>query len=265
MEQLFGAVLGVGSIAVGYLLSKLAKWSDEEASDLKSVRRYYNLSDLQRDLSRQKGGVMSRVFVEGVVRKDRNSVSLESEETGVSGAVKTVLTTSYTKVQNDATGKWEERSETLTNQNLSVPFRLEDSHGNGVTVEQFHQCTGYRSVLKLVHQRKTGSEGRTLGDYASNVTVNQIPTGTLTREYMLLYGTTIAMLGEAVNTGSAFSKVVSFHPEKVGSSINSLILHHETMAHIQQVVSTVLIIGGACIVVLTVLPLLRRHFNRERD
>ena len=180
--------------------------------------------------------------------------------------MKLVLTTSYHKVQNDVTGKWEEKSETLTNQNLSVPFKLEDTRGNGITVEQFHRCAGYRSVLKLVHQSKEGSEGRTLGDYASNVTINQIPTGTLTREYMLLYGTTIAMLGEAVDTGSTiFSKNIAFYPEKVGSNISSLISYHENMALLQQVVSTVLIVGGACVVLLTALPLLRRHFTRERD
>lgn len=259
-----GAMLGVGAVAVGYLLSRLAQWSEEEASDMKSASRYRDLSELQRDLSRQKEGVKSRVFVEGVVRKDKNSVSLESEETGVSGAVKLVLTTSYRRVLNDSTGKWEERSDTLTNQNLSVPFRLEDPRGNGLTVEQFHRCTGHRSVLKLVHQSKSGSEGRTLGDYASNVTVSQIPTGSLTREYMLLYGTTLAMLGEAVDTGSTvFTKSITFYPEKVGTSIGSLISDHEAMARAQQVVSAVLIVGGTCVLVLTLLPYLKRRFSRE--
>ena len=262
-QQVVGVLLGVGSLAVGYLFSKLAAWNSQEAEHLKNVPRYYKFSELERDLSNYSSGVQSNILVEGVVRKVGSS--LFSDAAGVDGAGKLVLTTDVRKVFNEETGKWEDRSDTLTNQRLSVPFKLVDRVGGAITVENVHQASGFRSVLQLVHQSKSSPEQRTVGDYATNVTVNEIPTGSKVMEYMLLYGSPFAGLGDAMQVGTGNHSRIIFYPQEVGRSISSLISKRELFAQINSTIGAVLMIGGAALIVFAIIPLIQRHRRQQQD
>ena len=261
-QQVVGVLLGVGSLAVGYFFSKLATWSSQEVEHLKNVPRYYKFSELERDLTNYSSGVQSNILVEGVVRKD--GTSLFSDAAGVDGAGKLVLTTDVRKVFNEEKGKWEDRSDTLTNQSLSVPFKLVDRVGGAITVENVHQASGFRSIMQLVHQSKSSPEQRTVGDYATNVIINEIPTGSKVMEYMLIYGSSFAGLGDAMQVGTGNHSRIVFYPREVGRSISSLISRRELFAQMNSIIATVLMVGGIALIVFAIIPLIQRH-RRQRQ
>jgi hypothetical protein len=249
-HHVYGVLLGFGSIALGYLLSRVTKGIDSELEYLKSAPRYYNFTKLQSDLSKKPSGVHSRVLVEGTVRKDGNTV-LFSDDAGLEGAARLVLTTSLRKVWNEEKSQWNERSDNLTNQCLSIPFKLVDRQGASLTIENIHLASGFRSILQRVYQKKTVPENRSIGDYATGVTINEIHMGTKIQEHMLLYGTTIAALGDAMefSVGDGTSKII-FHPDEVSSSIKSMITEREMISSATKVVSAIFLIGGISLVVI---------------
>lgn len=264
-QHLFGAVVGFGSLAVGYLFSKLATWGDKEVQHLKHVPRYYNYADLERDLSGTSTGIRSRVMVEGVARKE-GIAGLYSDNGGVDGAAKLVTTTEMRRVYNDTTGKWEEKGNTMTNQSISIPFLLKDRAGNRITVENVHLAHGFQSVLQLVYQTKTSPEQRSIGDYATNVTLSEIPMGSRIKEHMLLYGTTLAVLGDAMQFGVGNESRIIFYPEEVGKSISLLISRREMFVHFSRFMSTLLIVGGISLLALTVIvPIIRERQRRSAN
>lgn len=265
-QQLLGVALGVGSLAAGYFFSKLATWGNKEVEHLKDIPRYYNLSELERDLNNSPSGVQSRVMVEGIVRRQRTgSTVLFSDDAGVDGAAKLIISTELRKTYNEGTGKWEERRDTMTNQCLSIPFQLADRYGNNLTIENIHLSHGFRSVLQMINQKRSSLEQRSVGDYATNITLNDIPIGSRVIEYMLVYGSPLAALGDAMQFGIGKESHIVFYPEEVGKSILSLISEHEMFVHVNRFISVVLTIGGISLLVLTTLLPLIRQRQRERN
>ena len=263
-QQILGVALGVSAVGIGYIFSRVSSWTSQEVDHLRNTPRYYNFSSLREDISRDATGVRPNILVEGLVRKEGFG-GLFSDNAGVEGAAKLVTTTEYVKVHNEQTGNWNEHSETVTNQKLSLPFKLSDRYGNTITVENVHCADNFRSLLQMVHQSKHTPEKRTVGDYATHVRLNEIPTGSLTREYLLLYGSTFAGLGDAMQMGFGSDSYIIFYPQVVSTSIRSLISQRETVAQIERVVSILLIVGGVSLVVLATFPLVQRWWQSQQQ
>lgn len=265
-QQGLGILLGLGSLAVGYVFSKIGEWGGKEVDRLKNVPRYYNYSKLRDDLSASPTGVLSQVMLQGTARRPSNSPSLYSEEAGIEGAARLVITTTTARVYNETNGKWEEKNTNLTNLCLSVPFTLTDSDGKGVTVENIHMSSGFRSVLQLVYQTKRDTEQRSIGDYATNMTLSEIPVGSKTKEYMLLYGSMLAGIGDAMHLGGGRGDSIVFYPDQVGKSIRSLIYEKEMIVQFSKFASTVLLVGGVSMIFIAIiLPWIKERLQRERE
>ena len=258
-DHVLALVAGVGAVGLGYLLSRVSAWTAEETEHLKHSPRYYNFSKLNKDLSLDPNGVISNVFVEGTVRKEGFGGGLYSESAGVEGPAKLTTTRNYFKVYNPEKENWTDRSETVINQNLSVPFKLSDRNGNSITIENVHNARNFQGILNLVYQTKTVPEKRTIGDHATNMVLREIPNGSLTREYLLMYGTRFAALGDAVQISSSGSSFVVFHPQEVSSSISHMISHRELVAQIESIVSIVLMVGGSIQIAIQLYLLYKRR------
>ena len=232
----------MSALGLGYLLSRVSMWTSSETKRLQQRPAYYNFSRLTDDLKKSSNGTLSNVFVQGSAVKYQNGLSVDGS--GLDGAAKLVTTTMYTKVYNLEKEKWDDRSETIVNQCVSVPFRLSDRSHHGIIIENIHNATNFKSILNIVNQSKTHPERRTLGDHATNMILQEIPNGSLTKEYLLLYGTDFAALGDAVQTGLNGSSNIVFYPQEVSSSIRSLISSREMIAQIEHLVSVLLMVGG---------------------
>ena len=261
-QVVIGVILGAGSLAVGYILSRVSDWYKEEAEHLSQAPRYYNFSDLESHLVNRPDGTRSNILVQGTVRSDGST--LYSEKGGIDGAAKLVKSTSIRKVLNEETGQWNEKRNTLTNQCLSVPFRLVDRRGSTLIVENVHLASGFKSILELVYQSKDAPEHRTIGDFATGVTLNEIPTGTVSKEYMLLYGASFAAFGDAMQAGIGKTSRVVFYPTEVGHTIKSLIAQRNQIAQINNVLSTIFVICGFSLIVVATVPLIIKLW-RERQ
>lgn len=262
-QQGLGILLGVGSLALGYVFSKIGEYGGKEVDRLKNVPRYYDYSKLRNDLSASSNGVLSQVMVQGTARRPPGSPVLYSEDAGIEGAARLVITTNTSKVYNQTKDKWEEKSRSLDNVCLSVPFTLTDPKGNGVTVENIHMSRGFRSILQMVYQFKREPEQRSIGDYAVNMTLSEIPTGSRTKEYMLLYGSMLAGIGDAMQEGG--SNIV-FYPSEVGKSIQSLIYEKEMIVSFSKFMTTVLVLGGCSMIFIGfMLPWIREKLRRESE
>ena len=145
--------------------------------------------------------------------------------------------------------------------NISVPFKLSDSQGNSVNVSTVHRAGGFRQVLQRVWQEKIGPDSRHMGDYLTNITLREIPNGSLTREFLLVFGTSIGAYGSAslqkTQSGFFAGEEVTFAPVEVGTSIRALISRNE-LVNSMKFVSLVLLLGGGSIMLITFLPLLFR-------
>ena len=77
-------------------------------------------------------------------------------------------------------------------------------------------------------------EGKSLGDYAIDITVNEIPMGKrVTTELMLCFGSPLAGFGMAVvRTKNVLQSQVVFTPQEVSTSVQALIMKHEVVASI---------------------------------
>ncbi len=255
-QQLLGLMLGAGSVALGYLLGKLGDLRAEEVSYLQGVPKFRDFSKLREHLKNspdQKADVM----VEGKVEKLGNA-ALSSEKAGAEGAARIVSTTTYSKVWHEETSKWRDIANTIENVNISLPFKLVDSQGGHVRVESVHSAGGFRQVLQRVFQEKTLPEQRSMGDFATSVALKEIPNGSLTREFMLVFGTPLAGYGCAVLSKSSFFSggEVTFTPVEVSSSITSLISRNETIAKTFKFLSFMFLVGGGTVLVLSAVPLL---------
>lgn len=269
MEQhIVGVLLGAGSVAVGYFFSKVAVWFQNEADYLRHAPRYHNFADLERDLANgTTSGFQSRILVEGIVSKDKTV--LFSDKGGIDGAAKLVISTSLRKVLDEESGKWEEKRDTFTNQCLSVPFKLVDRKGSSLTVENVHLASGFRRILQLVYQSKDVPEQRSIGDYATGLTLSEISAGSEMKEYMLLYGATFAGFGDAMQFGidGSTSRII-FYPTEVGHSIKSMISEREFMVGFNQVLSKLFTVGGLALIFVASIHLvlkLSRKWRQDRD
>ena len=251
-----GILLGAGSMLAGYLFSKLAESQGNEVDYLKNVPRYRSLGHLKMDLEKLPAQ-RADVLVEGIVRK--HGTSLPSETAGLDGAAKLVTTTDFVKVLNPESGVWSEHTSTTENSRISVPFRIVDMKGGSIVVESVHQAGGFRSLLQQVYQKRTKPEQRSIGDFATTVTVNEIPNGSLRRELLLLFGTSFAGYGQAMlMQQSDFKPDVVFFPSEVSTSIRDLISHREMVASGLRFLSLVLLAGGGALVLFAAIPLLKR-------
>ena len=271
-QHIVGVVLGASSLLVGYLIHKAAQMRQEELSYLQHVPQFPNFRGLREHL-RDSPNQKADVLIEGVVEKlDK---ALISEKTGLEGAAKLVTTTTYTKVYQESTesepntAKWRDMSNTIENTNTSVPFKLSDGQGSSVTMSTVHTAGGFRQVLQRVWQEKIGPDSRHMGDYLTNITLREIPNGSLTREFLLVFGTSIGAYGSASlqksQSGFFTSEEVTFSPVEVGTSIRALISRNELIVNSMKFVSLVLLLGGGSIMLITFLPLLFRLITGENE
>ena len=252
-----GVVLGGVSLLGGYLLRKVSELRSQEVSYLHQVPQFRDFTALRKHL-KSSPGQRADVLVEGRVGK-LGDAALLSEKSGLEGAARLVTTTTYTKVFNEETGKWRELSNTVENMNASLPFKLEDAQGSSIRVDGVHKAGGFRQLLQRVYQDKRTPEQRSLGDFATNaVTLKEIPNGSLTRDYLLLFNVSLAGYGSAVleNQSMFSSGDVIFTPTEVGRSIRGLISRNEMMATALRFVSVVLLVAGGSILVFSVTPVL---------
>lgn len=250
-----GLIVGAGSLALSYLLGKLGDLRAEEVSYLQGVPQFRDFRKLKEHL-RNSPGQKADVMVEGKADKLGNA-SLYSEKAGVEGAARVVSTTTYSKMWHEETSKWRDISNTIENVNLSLPFKMVDGQGDHVRVESVHTAGGFRQILQRVFQEKTLPEQRSMGDYATSVALKEIPNGSLTREFMLVFGTPLAGYGCAVLTKSSFFSggEVAFTPVEVSSSIPSLISRNEMIVKTFKFLSFMLLVGGGTVLVLSAIPL----------
>ena len=267
-QQVVGVALGASSLLLGYIIHRAAQMRLEELSYLKHIPRFSNFGGL-RDHLRNSPNQRADVLIEGSVEKLNDNV-LTSEKTGLEGAAKLVTTTTYTKVYQESSEsdrgtarepRWRDMSNTIENVNISVPFKLVDSQGNSVNVATVHQAGGFRQVLQPVWQEKVLPDSRHMGDYLTNMTLREIPNGSLTREFLLVFGTSIGAYGNASlqqKQSGFFSnkEAVIFSPVEVGTSIRALISRNELIVNGMKFVSLVFLVGGGSIILITFLPLL---------
>lgn len=273
-QQVVGIVLGASSLLLGYVIHKAAQMRQEELSYLQHIPRFANFRYL-RDHLRNSPSQRADVLIEGSVDKLGDS-TLTSDKTGLEGAAKLVTTTTYTKVYQEGSESdsrapsWRDMSNTIENVNISVPFKLVDSQGNSVNVTTIHTAGGFRQVLQRVWQEKVPPDSRHMGDYLTNITLREIPNGSLTREFLLVFGTSIGAYGSATlqqKQSGIFSseEIVNFSPVEVGTSIRALISRNELIVNGMKFVSLIFLVGGGSIMLITLLPLLLKLVRGEDD
>ena len=260
-HELVGVLVGASSLLAGYLLHQLSQLRSRELSYLQLVPQFTSMKKLRDHLSNtpdQKADVL----VEGAVKK-LGSDCLKSDKAGVEGAAKLVTTTSYKKVYNSHTSKWNEVSSTIENVNVSVPFQLVDGSGNSITVQSAHSAGGFRQIVERVWQEKVPADSRSLGDFATNATLKEIPNGSHTREFLLVFGTSMGAYGTATLQGSGIlsSGTVNFTPIEVSSSIRGLIARNEVIVSTLKLFSVLLVVGGGSVLLITAVPLLMKAFG----
>ena len=261
-----GALIGGVSLLGGFILRKLSEHRAQEVSYLHQVPQFTDFTALRRHL-KSSPGQRADVLVEGRVSK-LGDAALASEKSGLEGPARLVTTTTYTKVYNEESGKWREMSNTVENMKASLPFKLEDPGGSSVRVEGVHAAGGFRNLLQRVFQDKRVPEQRSLGDFATNVvTLKEIPNGSLTRDYLLLFNTSLAGFGSAVlqNQSLFSSGDVIFTPSEVDKSIRGLISRNEMIAGVLRVVSVVMLVAGGSVLVFTLTPLVVGLAKRARE
>lgn len=264
-QQLFGVALGAASLLAGYVLHQLSQMRAKQLSYLQNVPQFTDMKNLRSHLSsspEQKADVL----VEGVVKK-LGTEALKSEAAGLEGVARLVTTTSYKKVYDPANGKWSEHSSTIENLSISVPFQLVDRSGRSVNVQSVHTAGGFRQILERVWQEKIAPESRSLGDYATSTALLEIPNGFHTKEFLLRFGTPMAVYGMATlqNKSLISSGAVSLSPVEVSSSIQGLIERNEGIVLVFKFLSMVFVVGGGGILLLSAVPLLVKMMGYGRE
>lgn len=266
MEQhLFGAFIGTSSLLVGYLLHQLSQMRSRELSYLQHVPQFTDLNKLRKYLGSCPEN-KAEVLVEGTVKK-LGTEALKSEMAGVEGAARLVTTTTYKKVYYQSSNSWKESSNTIENVCTSVPFTLSDRQGNLLTVLSVKKAGGFRQILERVWQDKTAPDSRSFGDYATNMTVKEMPNGSLTSEYLLVFGSSMAAYGIAsLNNQSLLSNgTVKLVPTEVSSSIQGLISRNEMIVDVLKFFSVVLFVAGGGVLLFSAIPLAMAAFSSEES
>ena len=265
MEQnVLGVMIGVASLAGGYLFRRLMEGTSQKLSEMQNVQRFRNLGDLKTHLGNSPSQ-QDYVIIEGVVQKLGNG-ALQSEKAGVEGAAHVITTTTSTKVYDNERKSWGENSNTVVNLNLALPFKLVDLNGNYVRVNSVNDAGGFQSVLKLVFQEKSLPEKRSIGDFATGIALSEIPNGSHVKEFVLLFGSPLAAVGTAtLSKQSMFNTDVVFIPKEVAPSISELFSRNEVMASTYKFISFLLLIGGGALIVFSLAPVVHRFYSKRSN
>ena len=268
--------VGVTAIGASYLLQYLYNVTAERAVNFKRTPKFSNFgSELKNFLSNQPNQE-AMVLVEGCVEQYDNK-TLTSLKGQVSGAGKVVVTTEYfkSKVENTE-NTWQDESRTTENVRISVPFALRDSSNNVIVVEAVHNAAGFDEMLNLAYQEHLTDKGKTMGDFATGMTLQEIPVSIRTQEYILIFGTKFGGYGRAAlqsrSTSSWFggssvgsNKIIKFYPEEVGSSVKGLIDSQEMVARVLRWLSWMCFVGGGFVIVFFAAPCIWRFLQGRRS
>jgi len=268
------AILALGATGVcgSYLFQYLYNITAERAVNFKNTPKFSKFGPELKNFLSNQPNQEAVVLVEGTVGQYNNK-TLTSLKGELSGAGKVVLTTEYfkSKVENTE-NTWRDSSRTTENIRISVPFSLRDSTNNEIVVEAVHNATGFDQLLQLAYQEHLTDKGKTMGDFATGMTVQEIPISISTQEYLLVFGTKFGGYGRAAlqNAGTSWlggqNQIVKFYPEEVGSSIQNLIDSQELLARVLRWLSWVCFIGGGLVIVFFAAPFIWRvlHGRRQR-
>ena len=136
---------------------------------------------------------------------------------------------------------------------MSVPFSLTDSCGNAVNIISVSKADGFCLVLEKVWQKSTPADSRSIGDYATNLTISKMPNRSLSRKFLLMFGSSLGAHGIASlqNQSILSSGSISLEPSEVSHSIGRLIARNEIIVNVLKFFSMVLLIGGGSVLVFT--------------
>ena len=263
-------VIGVTSIAGSYLLQYLYNITAERAVNFKLTRKFTSFGPELKNFLSSQPNKEAMILVEGSVEQYDNK-TLSSLKGELSGAGKVVSTTEYfkSKVENTE-NTWRDTSRTTENVRISVPFALRDSNNNVVLVDGVHNAIGFDQLLQMAYQENLTDKGKTVGDYATGMTVQELPISISTQEYLLVFGTKFGGYGRATlqNMGTSWlggqNTVVKFYPEEVGSSIRNLIDSQEMIARAFRWLSWVLFVGGGFAIVFVAAPFIWQVIQGRR-
>ena len=263
--------IGVTAIGASYLLQYLYNITAERAVNFKRTPKFSNFgSELKNFLSNQPNQE-AMVLVEGCVEQYDNK-TLTSLKGQLSGAGKVVVTTEYFKSKVENTDTWQDASRTTENVRISVPFALRDSCNNVIVVESVHNATGFNEMLHLAYQEHLTDKGKTMGDFATGMTLQEIPVSISIQEYLLIFGTKFGGYGRAaLQSGSTSSwwggsnKIIKFYPEEIGSSVKGLIDSQEMVERVLRWLSWVFFVGGGFVIVFFAAPCIWRFLQGRRS
>ena len=263
-------VAGATAIAGSYLLQYLYDITAERAVNFKRTPKFSKFGSELRSFLSNQPNQEAMVLVEGSVEQYDNK-ALTSLNGQLDGAGKVVVTTEHfkSKVENTE-NTWRNTSRTTENVRISVPFALRDSNNNVIVVEAVDNANGFDQLLHLAYQEHLTDRGRTMGDYATGMTLQEIPVSISTQEYLLVFGTKFGGYGRAVLTSAGTSwlrgqsKIVKFYPEEVGTSIKHLIDEQEFLARAFRWLSWVFFVGGGFVIVFFAAPYVWRILQGRR-
>ena len=133
-------------------------------------------------------------------------------------------------------------------------------------VESTHLANGFRNLMSVAYEDNVTHEGKTLGDYAVDMTVNEIPMGKRVTELMLHFGSPLAGFGmAAVHSKNFLQSQVVFTPEEVSTSVQALVMKHEAVTSIYRFISWVFFVVAGGAVLFIVAPRLFGLHHRRRE
>lgn len=265
-QLVVGFALGAASTAIGYLFRTLAANRAKKTEYLHHTPRFTSFGGELYSYLKQHPNQEALILLEGTVEQ-ADEQKLYSEKAGVGGAGRSITTVQYYKMRNEYTQwKWVDSSRTTENLCLSVPFNLKGRDGYSVRVDNAHKADGFRSMLSVAYEDSASHEGKSLGDYAIDMTVNEIPMGKRVTELMLYFGSPLAGFGIAtVQSKNLVQSQVVFTPQEVSTSVQALIMKHEVVASICRFLSWVFFVVAGGVVVFAVAPRFLRRRHRRRD
>ena len=137
---------------------------------------------------------------------------------------------------------------------FSVPFKIRDAKGNAIIVEKINMSQASPQRI-LHHDVQLDSCDMTYDSHLSYTTRSDV------KYNVLLYGTTVAILGDA--TKRLGNDEITFYPKEVGNNIESF----TSTIKLYKGTDLVLIIGGltSAVLVITGIGLILWMLNRRRQ
>jgi hypothetical protein len=264
---LIGGAVFVGgvSLGIGFLFSSLANSKAQRTAYLRGSPKFSSFgAELHQHLKSQPDHE-SNVLLEGTTQK-LDGFHLYSERAGVIGAGRIVTTVEHYKTKDEYNkGRWINMSNTTENLCLSVPFNLKGVDGSVVRVENAHNSDGFRKILSVAYKDNITHEGKTLGDFAVDITINRIPMGKEVTELMLYFGVPFAGYGQAKLLSNSVDTSIVFSPQEVSSNIDSLISSNESVASLFRFFSWTFFAVAGGTVVFVIAPKLLQLIQRESE